>query len=117
MRVVAWMLVSECFWSGSDSRAHVVGANSNGGNGNEIPHNVDSSRPEVRRESQEGQRMGTAPREINPGRSVCEEGAAVHRLFFRSKQVAEQKRQQRQDGLCDHQVESETHGIAELIGG
>jgi len=36
--------------------------------------------------------------------------------LFRSKKVAEQKRYQRQDGLCDHEIESKIQGIAEVIG-
>ena len=36
--------------------------------------------------------------------------------LFRSKKVAEQKRYQRQDGLCDHEIERKIQGIAEVIG-
>ena len=33
-----------------------------------------------------------------------------------SKKVAEQQRDQRQDGLCDHEIEGEGERIPELIG-
>jgi hypothetical protein len=36
--------------------------------------------------------------------------------LFRSKEVAEQKCKQRQDGLCDHEIESKIQGLSELIG-
>ena len=52
LRVVAWILLPESFSSGSHSRAHIVAANSNGGNGDELTHDVDQSRPEARRLSQ-----------------------------------------------------------------
>jgi hypothetical protein len=36
--------------------------------------------------------------------------------FFRSEQVAKQEGYQRQDGLCDHEIESKIQGLAELVG-